>query len=54
MMIRIRRNRNVALAGLAVSALLAGAEKTIVINEPDEVYKGHAQVGSPVAVRWKH
>ena len=39
MMIRIRRNRNVALAGLAVSALLAGAEKKIVINEGDEVYK---------------
>ena len=38
-MIRIRRNRNVALAGLAVSALLAGAEKKIVINEGDEVYK---------------
>ena len=38
-MIRIRRNRNVALAGLAVSALLAGAEKTIVINEGDDVYK---------------
>ena len=37
-MIRIRRNRNVALAGLAVSALLAGAEKKIVINEGDEVY----------------
>ena len=39
MMIRIYRNRNVALAGLAVSALLAGAEKKIVINEGDEVYK---------------
>src|SRR6516225_11652149 len=38
MMIRIYRNRNVALAGLAVSALLAGAEKKIVINEGDEVY----------------
>ena len=38
-MIRIRRHRNVALAGLAVSALLAGAEKKIVINEGDEVYK---------------
>ena len=37
-MIRIYRNRNVALAGLAVSALLAGAEKKIVINEGDEVY----------------
>jgi hypothetical protein len=37
-MIRIRRNLNVALAGLAVSALLAGAEKKIVINEGDEVY----------------
>jgi hypothetical protein len=30
--------RNVALAGLAVSALLAGAEKKIVINDGDEVY----------------
>jgi hypothetical protein len=39
MMIQIRRNLNVALAGLAVSALLAGAEKTIVINEGDDVYK---------------
>ena len=39
MMIRTRRNGNVALAGLAVSAWLAGAEKTIVINEPDEVYE---------------
>ena len=38
-MIRIRRNRNVALAGLAVSGLLAGAEKKIVINEGDDVYK---------------
>jgi hypothetical protein len=37
-MIRIRHNRNVALAGLAVSALLAGAEKKIVINDGDEVY----------------
>jgi hypothetical protein len=39
MMIRIRRNRKVALAGLAVSVLLVGAEKKIVINEGDEVYK---------------
>ena len=37
-MIRIRRNRKVALAGLAVSVLLVGAEKKIVINEGDEVY----------------